>query len=62
MEGQLTNEMDGACGTQGEEGRCIKVSVGNWRETDHLRDLGIDGRISTWIFRKTVGTALTRFT
>lgn len=28
------------------------VWLGNLRESDHLEDLGVDGRILEWIFKK----------
>jgi hypothetical protein len=36
-----------------ERGGVYRLLVGNLRETDHLRDPGVDGRIILrWIFRK----------
>jgi hypothetical protein len=38
--------MGGACGTYGEDERCIQgFRGGNLREGDHLEDPGVDGRI-----------------
>jgi hypothetical protein len=36
-----------------ERGGVYRIFVGKLRERDHLRDLGVDGRIILrWIFRK----------
>jgi hypothetical protein len=36
-----------------EESGVYKVLEGNWREKDHLKNPGVDGRIILiWIFRK----------
>ena len=46
------NEMGGACSTYGEEAY-TGFWWGNLRESDHLEDPGVDGRIILrWIFRK----------
>ena len=43
--------MDGACSRYEE--RCERVLVRTLRETDHLKDPGVDGRIILrWMFRK----------
>jgi hypothetical protein len=44
--------MGGACSSYGEEGY-TGFWWGNLRESDHLEDPGVDGRIILrWIFRK----------
>jgi len=44
--------MEGTCGTYGGK-RCVQGFGGDMRETDHLKDIGTDGRIILrWIFRK----------
>jgi hypothetical protein len=49
------NEMGGACGTYGGEVH-IGFWWGNLKEKDHLKDLGVDGRlIRKWIFKKRDG-------
>jgi hypothetical protein len=40
-----TNEMGRACSTQGKRSVAYRVLVGKLRERDHLKDLGIEGRI-----------------
>jgi hypothetical protein len=47
-------EIGGACsGYGGEERRIQGFGGGNLRESDHLGDPGVDGRIIlSWIFRK----------
>jgi hypothetical protein len=40
----------------GGDERCIQVLWGKLREEDHLKDLGVDGRIILkWIFERLVG-------
>jgi hypothetical protein len=50
----LPSEMGGARSAYGGEERRIRgFGGGNLRETDHLGDTGVDGRIILrWIFRK----------
>jgi hypothetical protein len=45
--------MGGAYSTYGEEEKRMEFWWGNMRETDHLGDPGLDGRIILrWIFMK----------
>ena len=45
--------MGWACSTYGERRRAYRVWWGNLSEGDHLKDLGVDGRILLkWIFEK----------
>jgi hypothetical protein len=39
------NEMDRACGSYREEGKCIRGFNRNLRECGHLEDIGICGKI-----------------
>jgi hypothetical protein len=36
----------------GDRRSAYGVSVGNLRERDHLKNLGVDGRILKWIFQE----------
>jgi hypothetical protein len=47
-------EMCGACGLYGRNEKCIQgFSAGNLKERDHLKGLGIDGRIILkWVLKK----------
>ena len=48
--------MGEACGTYGEENRCIEDFGWKPKERDNLEDIGVDGRIITErIFKKCVG-------
>ena len=50
--------MGGACGTYGEQMKCIKgFGGGDLRERGQLQDLGVDGRILKWMFEKRDGEA-----
>jgi hypothetical protein len=47
------DDMDGACSTCVREERCMLGSGGVLRTSDHLEDLGVDGRILLkWKFKK----------
>jgi len=47
--------MGRACGTNGREKNCIVCWWGNLRETDHLEDLDVDGRIILKCILKKIG-------
>ena len=52
-----SNEMGGACGTRGG---VVQKGFGGeiQRERDHLKDLGLDGKIILdWVLKKSVGRA-----
>jgi hypothetical protein len=41
-----------ACNTHGERSRADRVLMGQPEEGDHLEDLGVDGKVIIWIFKK----------
>ena len=44
--------MGGVCGTYGGQDKCIRSFGGETREGDDLADIGVDGLILNWIFKK----------
>ena len=44
--------MGRVCGTYGGQDKCIRSFGGETREGDDLADIGVDGLILNWIFKK----------